>query len=46
MKQNNQKQTISPTNIFERQKIDIVRFLPIIREENKYIVVAIDYFSK
>ncbi len=32
--------------IFWKIEIDIVRFLPIIREENKYIIVAIDYFSR
>ncbi len=46
MRQNNQKRTIPPTDIFERQGVDIVRPLPIIREGNKYIVVAMDYFSR
>jgi len=46
MKQNNQKRTIPPTDIFERWGIDIVRPLPITREGNRYIVVAIDYFSR
>ena len=45
-KQNNQKHTIQPTDIFERWKIDIVRSLPITREENRYIVIAIDYFTR
>ncbi len=46
MKQNNQKRTISLTDIFERWGIDIVGPLPITREGNRYIVVAIDYFSR
>src|SRR6266540_849272 len=46
IRQNNQKQTISPTDIFERWEVDIVEPLPITREENRYIVVAIDYFSR
>ncbi len=46
MRQNNQKQTISPTDIFERWKVNIVRSLLIMREGNRYIVVAMDYFSK
>src|SRR6266540_7076848 len=46
MRQNNQKQTILPTDIFERWRVDIVGPLPIIREGNRYIVVAIDYFSR
>src|SRR6266542_2981440 len=46
MKQNNQKRTISPTDIFERWGIDIVGPLSIIREGNRYIVVAMDYFSR
>src|SRR6266511_2074193 len=46
MRQNNQKQTIPPIDIFERWRVDIVGLLPIIREGNRYIVVAMDYFSK
>src|SRR6266540_3813587 len=46
MKQNNQKRTIPPTDIFERWGIDIVGSLSIIREGNKYIVVAMNYFSR
>src|SRR6266536_3910874 len=46
MRQNNQKQTISLTDIFERWGVDIVRSLPITREGNRYIVVIIDYFSR
>ncbi len=46
MRQNNQKQTIPPTDIFERWGVDIVGPLPITREENRYIVVAMDYFSR
>src|SRR6266498_3272014 len=46
MRQNNQKRTISPTDIFERWGVDIVGPLPITREGNRYIVVAIDYFSR
>ena len=38
-KQTNQKHIIQSTDIFERWEIDIVRSLPITREENKYIVV-------
>src|SRR6266498_2933148 len=46
MRQNNQKRTISLTDIFERWEVDIVGPLPITREGNKYIVVAMDYFSR
>ncbi len=46
MKQNNQKRTIPPTDIFERWGVDIVRPLLITREGNRYIVVAMDYFSR
>ena len=46
MRQNNQKRTISLTDIFERWKVNIVGSLPITREGNRYIVVAIDYFSR
>src|SRR6266498_4021823 len=46
MKQNNQKRTIPPTDIFETWGIDIVGPLPITREGNRYIVVAMDYFSR
>ncbi len=46
MRQNNQKRTILPINIFERWEVNIVRSLPITREENRYIVVAMDYFSR
>src|SRR6266542_2030420 len=46
VKQNNQKRTIPPTDIFERWRIDIVGPLSITREGNRYIVVAIDYFSR
>ncbi len=46
MKQNNQKRTIPPTDIFERWGVDIVGSLPITREGNRYIIVAMDYFSR
>src|SRR6266498_1637588 len=46
MRQNNQKRTIPSTDIFERWRVDIVGPLPITREGNRYIVVAIDYFSR
>ncbi len=46
MKQNNQKKTIPLTDIFERQSIDIVRPLPITKEGNRYIVVAMNYFLR
>jgi len=46
MKQNNQKKTISLTDIFERWEMDIVESLLIIKERNRYIIVTIDYFSR
>src|SRR6266540_631902 len=46
MRQNNQKQTIPPTDIFERWGVDIVELLPVTREGNRYILVAMDYFSR
>src|SRR6266498_772675 len=46
IRQNNQKRTILPTDIFKRWGVDIVRPLLITKERNRYIVVAIDYFSR
>src|SRR6266542_576647 len=46
MRQNNQKRTIPLIDIFERWEVDIVGPLPITREGNRYIVVAMDYFSR
>src|SRR6266542_6187246 len=46
MRKNNQKQIIPSTDIFERWGVDIVGSLLITREGNRYIVVAIDYFSR
>ncbi len=46
IKQNNQKRTIPPMDIFERWGVDIVEPLPITREGNRYIVVAMDYFLR
>ena len=46
MRQNNQKQIIPPTDIFERWGVDIVGPLPITREGNRYIMIAMDYFSR
>jgi len=45
-KQNNQKRTIQLTDIFERWEINIMRPLSITREGNRYIVIAIDYFTR
>src|SRR6266498_3525130 len=45
-KQNNQKKTIPPTDIFKRWGIDIVGPLSTTREGNRYIVVVMDYFSR
>ena len=46
MRQNNQKRNILPTDIFKRWEINIVGLLSITREGNRYIVVAMDYFSR
>src|SRR6266511_1751302 len=46
MRQNNQKQIIPSTDIFERWGVDIVGSLLITKEGNRYIVVAINYFSR
>ncbi len=46
MRQNNQKRIIPLTDIFERWEIDIVRPLSITREGNRYIIVAMNYFSR
>ena len=46
MRQNNQKRTIPPTDIFERWGVDIVGSLPITKEGNRYIIVAMNYFSR
>jgi transposase InsO family protein len=45
-KQNNPKKAIPPGDIFERWGIDIVGPLPITERGNRYIVVAMDYFSR
>jgi transposase InsO family protein len=46
LKQNNPKRTIEPGDIFERWGVDIVGPLPVTERGNKYIVVAMDYFSR
>src|SRR6266498_675619 len=46
MRQNNQKRIIPLIDIFKRWGVDIVRPLPITRERNRYIVIAMDYFSR
>ena len=46
MRQNNQKQIIPPTDIFERWGVDIVRSLLITKEGNRYIIVTMNYFSR
>src|SRR6266540_4248612 len=45
-KENNRKRTIIPMDIFERWGIDIVRLLPQTEDGYRYIVVAMDYFSR
>jgi len=45
-KENNQKRTIIPIDIFERWGIDIVGPLPQIEDGYGYIVVAMDYFLR
>ncbi len=45
-KENNQKCTIVPIDIFERWGIDIVRPLPQTKDGYRYIVIAIDYFLR
>ncbi len=45
-KKNNRKRTIETMDIFERWGIDIVGPLPVTERGNKYIVVAMDYFSR
>ncbi len=37
---------LSVMDIFERQGVDIVGLLPITREENRYIIIVMDYFSR
>jgi len=43
-KENNQKHTIVPMDIFERWRIDIVGPLPQTEDGYRYIVVAMDYY--
>jgi hypothetical protein len=45
-KQNNAKQTIPVNDIFDRWGIDVVGPLPLSYQGNKYIVVAVDYFTR
>ena len=40
------KRTILPMDIFERWGIDIVGPLPLTQQGNKYIIVAVDYFTR
>jgi transposase InsO family protein len=46
MRKNNRKRTIETMDIFERWGIDIVGPLKVTERGNKYIVVAMDYFSR
>jgi hypothetical protein len=46
LRQNNPKRTIELEDIFKRWGVDIVEPLPVIERGNKYIVVAINYFSR
>ena len=45
-KENNRKWTIVPIDIFERWGINIVGPLPQTEDGYRYIVIAIDYFSR
>ena len=45
-RRNNQPQQIMVNDIFERWGIDIVGPLPLIPRKNKYIVVAIEHFTR
>jgi hypothetical protein len=45
-KMNNPKISIPPKDIFERWGIDIVGPLPLSSQRNKYIIVAVDYFTR
>ena len=45
-KENNRKRTIVPMDIFERWGIDIVGPLPQTEDGYRYIVVAMNYFSR
>jgi len=45
-KQNNPKITIRPEGLFERWGVDIVGPLPLSARKNKYVIVAMDYFSR
>ena len=45
-KQNNMKRTIAPSDIFERWGVDIVGPLLATEKGNRYIIVAMDYFSR
>jgi transposase InsO family protein len=45
-KRNNPKVSIPPKDIFERWGIDIVGPLPLSSQRNKYIIVAVDYFTR
>src|SRR5262245_60197001 len=45
-RQNNRIQSIPVEDIFERWGIDIVGPLPLSYKKNKYIIVAVDYFTR
>ena len=45
-KKNNPIRIIPPMDLFQRWGIDIVGPLPMTEDGNRYIVIAMDYFSR
>ena len=45
-KKNNLIRMIPPINLFQRWRIDIIGSFPTTENENHYIIVVVDYFSK
>ncbi len=46
LQKNNILRPISAKALFQQIGIDIVRLLTITKQENRYIITAIDYFTK
>src|SRR6266498_4833360 len=42
----NELHPIPPSRIFDRWDVDVVGPLPITQQQNRYIVVAVDYLSR
>ena len=46
MQKINELHLIPPSRLFDRWGVDVVRLLPIMLKENRYIIVAVEYLFK